>query len=64
MQEGTAIHKKIQKEGGASYRPEVSMKMDFQMDENLTITLEAGLTVSLRICIFGGRGGQRIFLHD
>ncbi len=40
MQEGSAIHKKIQKEGGASYRPEVSMKMDFAMDNDLTVTLE------------------------
>lgn len=40
MQEGSAIHKKIQNEGGASYRSEVVMKMDIPVDETLTIALE------------------------
>ncbi|MBB5263230.1 Rad3-related DNA helicase [Catenibacillus scindens] len=60
MQEGTAIHKKIQKEGGASYRPEVSMKMDFQMDENLTITLEGradGIIEDMHIPVGEGDSG-------
>ena len=40
MQEGSAIHKKIQSEGGASYRAEVVMKMDIPVDETLVISLE------------------------
>ena len=40
MQEGSAVHKKIQKEGGASYKAEVSLKMDFPMGDDLIITLE------------------------
>ncbi len=40
MQEGSAIHKKIQNEGGASYRAEVAMKMDIPVDESLVIALE------------------------
>lgn len=40
MQEGSAAHKKIQKEGGASYRAEVALKMDVPMGDDLTIALE------------------------
>ena len=40
MQEGSAAHKKIQKEGGASYRAEVSLKMDVPLGNDLVIALE------------------------
>ena len=40
MQEGSRIHKKIQKQGGAGYRAEVSMKMDIPVDDGLVIALE------------------------
>ena len=40
MQEGSAAHKKIQKEGGASYRAEVSLKMDVPLGNDLVISLE------------------------
>ncbi len=40
MTEGTAIHKKLQKDGGASYKSEVVLKMDVQMGDDLTIALE------------------------
>ncbi len=40
MQEGSAVHKKIQKEGGASYKAEVTLKMDFPMGDDLVIALE------------------------
>ena len=40
MQEGSAAHKKIQKEGGASYRAEVSLKIDVPMGDDLVIALE------------------------
>ena len=40
MQEGSAAHRKLQKEAGASYRAEVSLKMDVPVGDDLIIALE------------------------
>lgn len=42
MQEGARIHRAIQRKAGADYKPEVSIKMDFNIehDEKYVVTLE------------------------